>query len=213
MQQTKSYWRLVAVTGIVSAFIASACVVTTSTDGDNGGADGQAGASAGGSSAAGAAGAHAGAATAGAGTAGAATAGSGGAPALYQCDMGEGGAIGTPLSCVDPGNTTKCQQCIEKNCCAEYSACYATDPGNQCGYGGPAKLVDGTDNPAGEAWCVQNCIQIEVAKNGTAPDAEIVGTCANKCLSDCPGGVIGAQTSILIGCMLGSDCSADCFGG
>jgi len=223
MQQTKSYWRFLALTGVMSAFIASACVVTTSTDDNTGGADGKAGSGAAGAATGGAA--TAGAATAGAATAGAATAGShtggassGGAPAAdYQCDMGESGAPGTPNSCKDTTGSS-CQKCIEKSCCTEYAECYATDPGNQCGWGGPVKLPDGSENPAGEAWCIQVCIQKGVIESGTAPDSELVGTCGASCATstsngatqDC-GSVVGTQTNALIGCMM-DNCSPDCFG-
>jgi hypothetical protein len=220
MQQTKSYWRLVALAGVVSAFVASACVVTTSTDDDDytGGADGKGGAGAGGANTAGKAGANtAGANTAGAATAGAAQGGSG--PDLsFQCDPpGEGGAVGMAYSCAPdmPGN--KCQECIQTHCCEEYGACYATEPGNQCGWGGPAKLPNGEVNPGGEALCIQLCIQDGVKTSGTEPDAELKGTCANYCTTavDTSGmacdTTIGVETNALMICM-SDHCSPVCFG-
>ena len=220
MQQTKSYWRLVAVAGIVSAFIGSACVVTTSTDDDNGGASngGAGGAGTAGASTAGKAGANtAGANTAGAATAGAAQGGGSGSFS-FQCDPpGEGGAVGDANSCAPdmPGN--KCQECIQSKCCTEYGACYATDPGNQCGWGGPAKLPNGDAYDGGEALCVQLCIQEGVKMSGTEPDAELKGYCANNCSTpnDTSGAAckttIGVETNSLILCM--SDyCSPVCFG-
>jgi hypothetical protein len=219
MQQTKSYWRLVAVAGIVSAFIGSACVVTTSTDDDNGGASngGAGGAGTAGASTAGKAGANtAGANTAGSSAAGAAQGGSG--TISFQCDPpGEGGAVGDANSCAPdmPGN--KCQECIQSKCCTEYGACYATDPGNQCGWGGPAKLPNGDAYDGGEALCVQLCIQEGVKMSGTEPDAELKGYCANNCSTpnDTSGAAckttIGVETNSLILCM--SDyCSPVCFG-
>ena len=219
MQQTKSYWRLVAVAGIVSAFIGSACVVTTSTDDDNGGASngGAGGAGTAGASTAGKAGANtAGANTAGSSAAGAAQGGSG--TISFQCDPpGEGGAVGDANSCAPdmPGN--KCQECIQSKCCTEYGACYATDPGNQCGWGGPAKLPNGDAYDGGEALCVQLCIQEGVKMSGTEPDAELKGYCANNCSTpnDTSGAAckttIGVETNSLILCM-SDHCSPVCFG-
>jgi len=220
MQQTKSYWRLVAVAGVVSAFVASACVVTTTTDDD----DGSAGSGGSGTAGAGTAG-KAGAGTAGAGTAGAGTAGAGtaGAPAggagpvPFQCDPAEGGAVGTPNSCAAADPNDDCQKCVQAKCCSEYEACYATDPGNQCGWGGPLK-IDGDPNEGGEALCIQLCLQKVVTDSGAAPEDSDVGTCANSCATspgngaskDC-GSIIGLQTSDLVEC-LRRDCSVVCFG-
>lgn len=217
MQQTKSYWRLVAVAGVVSAFIASACVVTTSTDDDDNSSN--AGASGSGTAGAGTAGAHAGSGTAGSHAAGAAGSGDGGAgPVPYQCDPGEGGAVGTPNTCAPSDPKDICQKCIQAKCCAEFSACYAYDPGNQCGWGGPAK-IDGEENPGGELYCIQACLQKVVEENGTAPDDSQVRTCGSNCATtlsngatkEC-GSVPGVQTSDAVACMR-DNCSVECFGG
>jgi hypothetical protein len=219
MQQTKSYWRFVAVAGVVSAFIASACVVTTDPDYNSAGAGGKAsagagGAATGGASTAGKAGANAAGATAAAG----AGAGEGGAgPTPFQCDPpGDGGAVGMPLSCADTEDSD-CQKCIQTSCCEEYSACYAFDPGNQCGWGGPDKLPSGAAYAGGEALCIQLCTQEGVEMSGTEPDAELLGTCAANCntASDTSGATckstIGQQTNDLIFCM-SEHCSQRCFG-
>ncbi|HYQ29069.1 MAG TPA: hypothetical protein VER04_17685 [Polyangiaceae bacterium] len=221
MQQTKSYWRLVALTGIVSAFIASACVVTTSTDDDTN----NAGAGGAGTAGAATAGAHsAGANTAGANTAGSSAAGMAGSaqggagPVSFQCDPGEGGAQGTPNSCEPVDANDVCQKCTQQKCCAEYSACYATDPGNQCGWGGPAK-VDGADNEGGELYCMLVCLQKAAQDSGTEPDDSQVQTCANNCATtvsngatkEC-GSVIGVQTSDTVAC-LRDNCSTECIVG
>ena len=84
MQQTKSYWRMLAVGSVVSAFIASACVITTDDpdDIDTAGSGGQATASGGKASG--------GTATGGSATGGSAPAagsgGTGNAPGSFQCD-------------------------------------------------------------------------------------------------------------------------------
>jgi hypothetical protein len=218
MQQTKSYWRLVAVAGIVSAFVASACVVTTgSDDDDNTGGKGSGGSGTAGAGTAGKAGAGtAGAGTAGAGAAG--TAGAGGAgPVPFQCDPGEGGAVGMPNSCTPVDSTDKCQKCTQAKCCAEYEACYAYNPGNQCGWGGPLE-VNGEPNEGGEYLCIQLCLQKVVTDSGAAPEDSDVGTCANNCATspsngaskDC-GSIIGLQTSDLVECIR-NNCSEECYG-
>jgi hypothetical protein len=210
MQQTKSYWRVVAVAGVVGAFVASACVVTTSTD------DGIAGA--GGTGAV--AGTTSGGTTSTAGTAGvsgstgiAGTSGVGGsagsAAISYQCDPSDGKAVGTPASCADTTGMP-CSVCTAAHCCAEYGACFATNPGNQCGYGGP--------NPGdSEILCIQACVIAATSDGGVADDMTI-GTCTNNCITpkDSAGvtcsAVIGAQTSDLVGC-LSMNCQTECFGG
>ncbi|MEI9951435.1 MAG: hypothetical protein WDO74_21280 [Pseudomonadota bacterium] len=216
MQQTKSYWRLVAVASVVSAFVASACVVTTSTDDDD---DDTAGT--GGTATAGAgSGGKAGAATAGSGGSQAGSGGSvgGTGPVPFQCDPDDGLPVGTPNSCTPDDPTNDCQKCIQSKCCTEYEECYATDPGNQCGWGGPPKLPSGEAYPGGEALCVQLCIQDGVKESGTEPDAELKGTCASNCATtgsngatkEC-GSSIGFQTNDLIAC-LSDNCSKVCFG-
>ncbi len=218
MQQTKSYWRLLAFAGVASAFVASACVVTTSTDDDDvtAGAGGGAGTAGSGTSGA----ATAGAGTAGAGTAGAGTAGAppaGGAGSVsFQCDPAEGGAMGEPNSCAPNPPNDACGICIQGQCCADYSACYATDPGNQCGWGGPGTF-DGVA-VVGELGCVQACLKKAVAASQIAPTNSEVEACANNCATspttgattDC-GEVIGIQTSDTIAC-LRANCSLPCFG-
>jgi hypothetical protein len=213
MQQTKSYWQVVAALGLVGAFVASACVVTTSTDG---GTAGDAGAgdntSTAGSTSAGASsgGASAGASAAGSGN----TAGSGGDQAVaYQCDTGDGGAPpGTPNTC-DPDAdhlTDPCALCVKAKCCTEYSQCFATDPGNQCGWGGP--------NDGGEIICMQQCIKDAIAAGGV-DDIETRSMCNDMCVTttahhsthDC-GSLPGSQTNALLGC-LSDNCATECLGG
>ncbi len=208
MQQTKSYWRFVALAGVVTAFVASACVVTTSTDDNTGGASG---ANTAGANTAGAGGAGAGAGGALTGGAGGAAAGTGGAVA-YQCDPADGVFVGTPNTCAPaPGfETDACAVCTQAKCCTEYSDCFATSPGNQCGWGGP--------KDQGEIICLQNCIQTEFPKTGVYDDS-LVETCAANCATTTAGGsahecgsIIGQQTNDLIGC-LGTNCQGECFTG
>jgi hypothetical protein len=155
-----------------------------------------------------------------AGKAGSSSAGTSGAPAPvpFQCDPSDGIPVGTPNDCTPTSPSDVCQSCIQAKCCAEYAACYAIDPGNQCGWGGPAK-VDGIANYGGEIACIQACLIATVAESGTAPGSQQVSACASHCATssnngatkEC-GSVIGAQTSNLVGCLLNS-CSTVCFGG
>ncbi|HKO53058.1 MAG TPA: hypothetical protein VJV79_35355 [Polyangiaceae bacterium] len=207
MQQTKAYWRFMAVAGVVGAFIASACVVTTGTDDNYAGASGSGTAGKGSSGAANSTAGASGAGTAGAGTASAGAPAAGAGQVSFQCDTGESGAPGIPNDCSpqEPGN--ECQECIQTSCCAQHEACYATSPGNQCGWGGPA---DG--NGKGEHVCMHLCIQDGVAMGGTAPDEALIRTCGNACATPQCNGVLGVQTSDLIACQL-ENCSVKCFGG
>ncbi|MET0795199.1 MAG: hypothetical protein ABW061_27015 [Polyangiaceae bacterium] len=222
MHQTKSYWRmatLAAVAGVLSAFVGSACTVTTSTD-DDGGAAGAsaAGAATAGANSAGAATAganSAGSNSAGSSSAGANTAGNAGAAATpYECDVPD---VDTPAgtlypSCAPDAEHTDdvCALCIQSSCCDAYKACYAYGPGDQCGYGGP--------DDAGEISCVQQCVQDGVAESGVY-DATLLGTCANKCITKKANGAskdceesIGLRTNDLIACMA-DNCQEKCFGG
>jgi hypothetical protein len=216
MQQTKSYWRLAALAsaaGVALVFVGSACTVTTSTDAGGSAGETIAGAPGAGATQAGAGGAAAGAPAAGAPGAGAPAAGAGGAaPVPYNCTPASGEALGTPNTCEPaPGSETDvCALCVKAKCCKEYSECYATTPGNQCGWGGPMDK--------GEIVCAQQCIVDGIAESGVY-DATLVGTCANKCTTQTANGsskecgeVIGQQTNDLIAC-LGDNCQMECFGG
>jgi hypothetical protein len=155
-----------------------------------------------------------------AGKSGGPSAGAGGhaEPVPFQCDPSDGSAVGTPNSCKAADPTDECQVCVQTKCCTEYAECYAVDPGNQCGWGGPATL-EGSPNEGGELLCMQLCLIATIADSGTAPDALQIGTCANHCATalgngatkEC-GPVIGSQTSAVVGCLL-KNCSIACFGG
>jgi hypothetical protein len=213
MQQTKSYWRLVAVAGVVGACLASACVVTTSTDGNGLGGDTSTagvGTTPGGSAGATSAGGSAGSAgaTAAAGTGGGAPAGGTGAVTV-ACDMGEAGAMtGTPAATCNATAGNACSACLQTTCCAEVEACNGTNPNNQCAFGGP----DGT----GEFNCVTACMKMAFATNGNVELPDDLPTCGGKCSTDACGTVIGTSTSILVGCAHGDDitpspCRDKCF--
>ncbi len=210
MQQTKSYWRVVLVAGVVSAFLGAACTVTTSTD-DGTGDAGEG--SIAGSATAGTSG-SATAGSSGSGTAGGSSAGSGGTGGTsFICDPAAAGATGTPdmNACEMTADQTDCDKCVRTKCCTEYATCYATDPGNQCGYGGPK------DN--GEFFCYQGCLVDAFTANGSIT-ADDKGMCAANCgtsldsmgSKDC-GTVLGTATNDLIGCISDQGCEAECYGG
>jgi hypothetical protein len=211
MQQTKSYWRLVAVASVVSAFVASACVVTTSTDDNDTGGSGGSGAKAGSSTTGGSTTTGGGSTTGGSSAnGGSGTAGSG---ESFVCDdpLSDGGAKGDASSCEPSDSTDECQVCIQQKCCAEYGACYATDPGNQCGYGGPA-MVNGAPNEGGELLCMHECLKKRVADSMISATESDILTCANECPTEkCGGATVGFQTSDVIGCM-NTNCSMACWG-
>jgi|GEM_PF-1133582 len=155
-----------------------------------------------------------------AGNAGSSSAGAGGnTPRTpFQCDPSDGSAVGTPNSCAPVTPADACQKCVQAKCCTEFGECFATNPGNQCGWGGPAQL-NGINNYSGEIACMQVCLIAAVAEAGTAPDTSQVNSCANACATSISNGatkecgpVIGSQTSALVGCLL-SNCSTACFGG
>jgi hypothetical protein len=145
------------------------------------------------------------------GAGGSAAAGSGPIKSPFQCDSGVSHSqVGVPLSSCAATANDPCQLCVQAHCCSEYEDCFAQNPGNQCGYGGP--------NDAGEIGCIQRCIQDELSNNGII-DTQAYAQCANVCAStlvnraslDC-GGVIGTQTGALLGC-LKDECPAECLGG
>jgi hypothetical protein len=121
--------------------------------------------------------------------------------------------VGTPSSCAATAGNT-CSQCIgtagAKGCCAQFGACFATNPGNQCGYGGP--------KGEGEFFCVQACIQAATSDGGVL-DATTIGDCASQCTTPkdsankaCESSHVGQQTSDLIDCV-NMNCQSECFGG
>ena len=155
-----------------------------------------------------------------AGKAGSPSAGAGGgAPHTpFQCDPSDGSAVGTPNSCAPVTPDDSCQKCVQAKCCTEFGECFATNPGNQCGWGGPTQL-NGVGNYSGEIACMQICFIAAVAESGTTPDTSQVTSCANACATSISNGaskecgpVIGSQTSALVGCLL-ANCSTPCFGG
>ncbi len=207
MQQTKSYWYLLAALGVAGSFVGAACTVTSSNDvgfGDAGAGD-VAGSANAGSANAGASG------TAGSGGAAAGTGGVGGTTdptTVPACDTGDTPA-GTPATTCDPGVVDDCSTCIHTHCCTEYSNCFSTSPGDVCGYGGP-------DNN-GEFACYQGCLQDLFKKNGSL-DSEDAKTCGNQCVTstdakgalDC--GALGVSTNALIGCVMDNACNGACYG-
>ena len=212
MQKTKSYLAVVLAAGVVSAFVGAACTVTTSTDagGGDAGEGNSSGSSTAGASGSGTAGAS------GSGTAGGSTAGAGGtAGTSFSCDPAEAGATGTPdaNACEMTAGQNDCDKCVRTKCCTEYSNCYATGPGNQCGYGGP--------KDEGEFVCSQGCLVDVFTAHGSVNNDD-KGMCAANCATnptsmgsqDC-GPVLGNATNDLIACVgdTTNGCATECYGG
>ena len=213
MQQTKSYWLVAAVAGVVSALVGSACTVTTSTDDTSGGdggtsatSGGTGGTSTGGTTNAGTGGSSG--ATSIAGTGGVPTTGGTGGTggATVGCDMGEAGAMtGTPAANCNATAGDACSACLQNTCCGFLEVCNGTNPNNQCAFGGP----DGK----GEFACMRTCMKKAFTDNGVATNEDL-GTCANNCGTVACGSVIGTSTSILVGCVrpeTGTGCDSECF--
>ncbi len=216
MQQTNPYWYLLAAFGVAAAFAGAACTVNSSAVvGDNAGAGGDATAGSPASNA-GDSGSPAGTAGTGAASAGTAgttneTAGTGGTDptTVPACDSGDT-PTGTPASSCDSGVTDDCSTCVMAHCCADYSQCFGTSPGNVCGYGGP--------NNEGEFPCYQACLQKVFTDNQSISDDDRA-TCAANCTTstdakgalDC--GTLGNSTNDLIGCLMTNDCNTACYGG
>ena len=211
MQQTKSYWLVAAVAGVVSALVGSACTVTTGT-GDGDGGTGATSAGTGGTTSAGTTSGGTGGGSSGstsvAGTGGALTTGGTGGTggAMVGCDMGEAGAMtGTPAANCNATAGDACSTCLQGKCCSEVEICNGTNPSNQCAFGGP----DGS----GEFACVRTCMKKAFTDNGVATDEDL-GTCAANCGTLACGSVIGISTSLLVGCVrpeTGTGCTSECF--
>jgi len=211
MQQTKSYWRLVAMAGVMGAFAISACVVTTSTD-DNtagsGGVSNTGGTSTGGSAGSSVAG-TAGTGGAAVGGSGGAAAGSGGAAAgsgggsAFACDMGAAGApTGTPAANCNAATGNTCAACMQTSCCSEVEACNGSNPGNVCQFGGP--------KGEGEFACIQTCMKAAFKANGGSITPSDFETCASGCVTPSCDMTLGSATNELAGCVNDS-CADKCF--
>jgi len=218
-------WQNAIVLTLFGAAIATACVVSSDSDGvddDDGGSGGfgnstgKGGSSKGGTTSKG--GSDAGGETSSGGdtsnTGGDGPAG--GAPAAeFMCDPdtvgGQGGAgiVGTPYPDCEPVDADNdCQVCIQMECCVEQQNCNAFEPNNVCGYGGPPEY----QNNGGEFLCWQDCMNAKVeipAGDGGAgggsglPDTSDLDMAAD-CLAECTTpqcGLYGNQTNELAGCV------------
>ncbi|MBI3200006.1 MAG: hypothetical protein HYZ29_00600 [Myxococcales bacterium] len=189
----KKAWRTLAAVGLVTSVGLVGCVVGSSDDDGTGGSSGSGGS--GGST--GGSGGSTGGSGGSTGGSGGSTGGSGG----VACEADDGG-LGTPGVCTAKDPNDACQKCTETKCCAEWSACAATNPTSPCMEGGPAN--------EGEIFCFQTCF-IKELKNGADPkDAK--GTCAGQCTT--PGcGTIAGVTSELIACLAPETggCFDECF--
>jgi hypothetical protein len=186
----------------------------TSASGGTGGSTGGTGGSTGGTggSTGGSAGTGGSVGGSGGSTGGAAgTGGSSGDDTAPTCDPADGSLVGTPYPDCEPQDAQDdCEACIQKSCCEESKNCYATEPFNVCGWGGPPSS-DASAPLAGEITCYRDCLTTYVNDNGVC-DPDGISACATMCATPmCGGDLVGGATSDLAACMQ-TNCSKDCFG-
>ena len=180
---------------------------TTSTGGSAG--KGGTGGTTGGS-----AGASTGGSASGSAGMGGSTSGSGGTGTVDTTPTCDGDTMGTPWQDCDPGEANKddpCALCIQHSCCEESKNCYATDPYNVCGWGGPSM-----DDPmladyagAGEIGCITTCLAEYVSDNEVC-DTDGIDGCTTMCQTPMCS-LAGSATSDLFTCMQ-DKCASSCFG-
>ena len=189
---------------------------TGGTGGSTGGTGGSTGGTTGGSAGAGTGGSTGGSSGTGGSTGGSGgstsgTGGSAGTEPTPSCDSTD---MGTPWQDCAPGDANKddpCALCIQHSCCEQSKNCYATDPYNVCGWGGPLM-----DDPmladyagAGEIGCITTCLSEYVTENEVC-DTDGIDGCTSMCQTAMCS-LVGSATSALFDCMQ-RDCSSECFG-
>jgi hypothetical protein len=143
-----------------------------------------------------------------AGTGGSAVAGSGSGGDIVAptCDPPSGELDNTSYPDCEPRDaTSSCELCIQANCCEESRVCYGFDPGNVCGWGGPA---NGDYAGLSEIDCYVQCARDYVAEN-LAYDDYTADVCVPACTTSACG-LIGNATQDLVAC-LNANCEDDCF--
>jgi hypothetical protein len=184
-----------------------------STGGTTGGSSGKGG-SGGSSATGGAAGAGTGGTTGGTSGSGGTTGGTGGDEATPMCDPLEG-STPWPDCKPTPGSTDAvhdCEVCVQEHCCEESMNCYATDPYNVCGWGGPDAPSDASMpdySGAGEIGCYTACVADYVAENEVC-DQEGIDSCIAMCVTPMCGTVPGDATNALATC-INENCPSKCF--
>lgn len=205
-------WKYAALFGFVAAGISLGCTVSTDDDVATGGTGGTTG----GASALG-------------GSGGSSTSGNGGTGGSLGGSSGSGGSSGTTSmaptcdadasdtgmpypTCAPTDATDECEVCIQTNCCEESQNCFATEPYNVCGWGGPDTDDESTGvvSGIGEIGCYRSCLAQYVNDNGVC-DGDGIDQCATACATPACDGLPGDATSTLAACMQTS-CSQDCFG-
>lgn len=223
-------WKYGAAFGFITAALSVACTVTTDDDVGTGGTGGTSvsggtggtsttggtggtsvSGGTGGTSTTGGTGGSTGGTGGSTGGTGGSTGGSGGTGDTATCDPTDGSTAGTPYPNCDPQDTDDaCEACIQANCCEESKNCYATDPLNVCGWGGPPSS-DPSVGAAGEISCYRDCLTAYVNENGVC-DSDGIDMCASMCVTPmCGGDFLGSATSDLAACMQ-TNCSEKCFG-
>ena len=208
-------WHRIGAVSLLAAFWATGCIVTTDDDDDGSGGSGGSG----GSAASGGSGGSTGGSGGSTGGTGGATGGSGGSGGAAGGTGGTGGGTGgtgtlscedppvgaTQWGCTDPQNA--CEECLAANCCDAFSQCYAYEPDDLCGWGGP----ETGGNRPGEYGCWVQCM-LDSADSAMEFDTR-VATCAGECVTpECGLPVVGEATDALIACTINNDdCVTACL--
>lgn len=199
---TRSAWTTFALVSFGFSGFLAGCVVTS---GDGSGGVGNFGGSgnAGGDTSTGGTG-TAGAATGGSGNS--ATGGTAGAGPTVACDPG----VSTPLPQCDTTVTDVCMACLADKCCVSFAACFGTNPGDRCGFGGPT----GT----GEFQCLRDCVAspAQYGCDTSVDPIDIQQCCAGSACAtpSCGTSFVGDTTSNLMTCIndtaAGNPCATEC---
>ena len=218
----KTAWLSLLACSLVGALAISACTVkdcskedceddSSGGAADTGGKTGSGGKPAtGGTTGSGGKPATGGASSGGASSGGASsTGGDGGAAGGDDGPMCDA-SLGTPADSCNldtsslPAAQAKCVNCLKSKpaCCTAMAACYATNPNNECGYGGPPNNPGET-----EYLCYQSCVLDAAAMNGGILEDAAEEACVNGC-TRCS--LISNETNDIIACMK-DECAADCM--
>jgi len=138
-------------------------------------------------------------------------AGEGDVRPIAECDPdeseagagGQPGSVGTPYpNCEPVDSDDECELCIQESCCEESKGCWALNPANVCGWGGPSEN-------SSEIGCYTDCIAEWVGDNAACGSAAHQA-CVTQCQTEeC--GEIGDATWALAVCM-NDNCADECFG-
>lgn len=134
-------------------------------------------------------------------------AGDAGAGSVQSISCEDAPLEGREGSCAptDPGNA--CQLCVERQCCAEQSACNALVPDESCAFG--STLYQGKPL-VGEITCMMECFASRRAQGSFHGNEADMDECAAHCAaSECDRPTVGPTTRHLAECIVGASRTAD----